>query len=99
MLSQRRSSVAMESEPFYKDAAAWLGAGLVAFLAWLARWAWGKLDAKADRAELLELVRRQEQRDVETRQSRERLYEKLDECKEQVNALAVAVGRLEGPKG
>lgn len=85
----------MEQEPFWKWAAG-LG-GLL--LAWLARWAWGKLDSKADRAELLELVRRQEQRDVETRQSREKLYGKLDECNKQVNALAVAVGRLEGSKG
>lgn len=89
----------MGPEPFWKDIAAWLGAACIAFVAWLARWAWGKLDSKADRAELLELVRRQEARDVETRQSRERLYEKLDETNKRVGDLAVAVGRLEGSKG
>lgn len=83
------------AEPFWKDAAAWVGAACVAFVAWLARWAWGKLDGKADRAELLELVRRQEQRDVETRESRRRLYEELRETNKQVSALAVAVGKLE----
>lgn len=82
----------------WKDVAAWIGAASVAFLAWLARWAWGKLDSKADRAELLELGRRQEQRDVETRRSRERLYEKLEETNKRVGDLAVAVGRLEGSK-
>jgi hypothetical protein len=42
----------MGAEPFWKDVAAWVGAGLVAFVAWLARWAWGKLDGKASREEL-----------------------------------------------
>lgn len=86
------------TEPFYKEYAGYIGAGLVSILAWLARWAWGKLDSKADRAELLDLVRRQDARDVEARDSRLRLYAKLDECNRQVNALAVALGRLEGPK-
>lgn len=44
------------AEPFWKDAAAWLGAACVAFIAWLARWAWGKLDGKADRLELAKHV-------------------------------------------
>lgn len=89
----------MDSEPFWKDVAAWIGAAGVAFFAWLARWAWGKLDSKADRAELAELVRRLEQRDEEARASRRAIHAKIDAAKDQVHALAVSLGRLEGPKG
>ena len=83
----------------WKDAATWLGLACLGVLAWLARWAWGKLDSKADRAELLELVRRQEERDKEARAARQQMYDKLDDTSAKISETAVAVARLEGRLG
>lgn len=72
-------------------------AGLgVAACAWLGRWAWTKLDAKADRAELRELIERMDKRDEEARASRRALHAKIDETNRQVGATAVSLARLQG---
>lgn len=82
--------------PFYKDVTAWLVAALVGILAWLGRWTWTKLDTKADREELKDLMALMRERDSEAQESRRTIHQKLDATIAKTGTTAEAVARLEG---
>lgn len=89
----------MDSDPIYVKAWWALLAAVTASSAWFGKWVFGKIEGKADKAELVDCMKRIEKRDEEARESRRVLFAKLDETNRQVARTAIAVGRIQGQLG
>jgi uncharacterized membrane protein len=90
----------------WKELAMGLGTLWLTALSWIAVREINRLDTKADKSQITDLLYRMEVRDaearearIEAREARERLYEKIDQTSRTINETAVKVGRLEGRGG
>lgn len=99
MLFPQRLTVEDPGTPLYKEMSFYAATACVGMVVWLWKWAFGKLDGKADRAELKVLLEDLRIRDDEARESRKVIHEKLDDAIADANRTAVAVARLEGSIG
>lgn len=89
----------MDTDPLYVKAWWALLAAVSASGAWFAKWIFGKIEGKADKAELVECMKRIERRDEEAQESRRILFAKLDDTNKQLGKVAVSVGRIQGQLG
>jgi hypothetical protein len=73
----------------WRDIAGWLGAAVLAVMGWLGKVLWTRVDEKADKVDLDQLIHELREDREAARESRGRLYER-------VNTMAETVARLEG---
>lgn len=91
MAFPQRLAVEDPTTPLYKELAIYASGSCVLMIAWMWRWMWTKLDGKADKIDLKDLIQ-------EIKDDRKAADESRGALHEKVNDVALSIARLEGSK-